>query len=214
MDGTEIDTFIFKFKQLWKSGLIAHLDLDTKDGQAWVGLRVRLGHAPGPLHQQENFHYPQRTRNCPSRLRRRARRAAERQEKAEEFIKDVANENESEKVPVVMHEIENVVVETALDVNDVKSVAEEATKVILDDAITDEFCPNEEYSVEDLNIENSVTFWFIITDSVLSKSLAEFKRKVTINFEKNKVKECNRSIEITGYEQLANESKFFMKVKD
>ena len=113
-----------------------------------------------------------------------------------------------------MHEIENVVVETALDVNDVKSVAEEATEVILDDVVTDEFCPNEEYSVEDLNIENSLTFRFIITDSVLSKSPAEFKRKVTINFEKNKVRECNRSIEITGYEQLANESKFFMKVKD
>ena len=65
-----MDTFIFKFKQLWQSGLEAHLNLDTKAGQAWVGLRVRLGYALGPLHQQENFHPSQRTKNSPSRQRR------------------------------------------------------------------------------------------------------------------------------------------------
>ena len=81
MDGSEMDTFIHKFKQLWKSGQEAHLDLDTKGGQAWVGLRLRLGHAPGPLHQQENFHLHQRTRNSPSRLCRRTRRAAEKMKK-------------------------------------------------------------------------------------------------------------------------------------
>ena len=85
MDGTEIDAFIFKFKQLWQSGLEAHLDLDTKASQAWVGLHVHLGNAPGHLHQQKHFHLPQRTRNSPSRQHRRvtARCAAERQEKAE-----------------------------------------------------------------------------------------------------------------------------------
>ena len=47
-----LDTFIDKFKYLWQSGLDAHLFVDTKAGQAWCRLDVRLGHAPGPLHQQ------------------------------------------------------------------------------------------------------------------------------------------------------------------
>ena len=39
----EIDKFVLKFKSLWKSGLTAHLDLDAHAGEAWVGLRVRVG---------------------------------------------------------------------------------------------------------------------------------------------------------------------------
>ena len=97
MDRCEISTFISKFYQLWHSGHEAHLDLDTKAGQAWVGIRVRLGHAPGPLHQQENFHLPQRTRNSPSRQRRRVKHAAERQEKDEEVTNNVEIENEVEE---------------------------------------------------------------------------------------------------------------------
>ena len=49
---TEVDSFVRKFHQLWKAGLTAHLDLDTHAGGAWVGLRVQLGHVPGPLHHQ------------------------------------------------------------------------------------------------------------------------------------------------------------------
>ena len=75
---TEVDTFVRKFHQLWKAGLTAHLDLDTHAGNAWVGLRVQLGHVPpGPLHQQE---HPQVFRKVsPSRLRRRERRLATRE---------------------------------------------------------------------------------------------------------------------------------------
>ena len=73
--------------------------------------------------------------------------------------------------------------------------------------VIDEFCPNEEYSVEDLDDENSVTLRFVITDSVLRQSLEAFKSKVTVEFEKNKVRETNRPIKITGYEQLVTESK-------
>ena len=74
---TELDTFVQKFKQLWKSGLQAHLDLDSNAGQAWVGLRLHLGDDPGgPLHRVSHPN-----RNSPSRDRRRERRAAEREEK-------------------------------------------------------------------------------------------------------------------------------------
>ena len=79
---TELDTFIQKFHQLWNSGQTAHLDLDTCAGKAWVGLSVQLGHAPGPPHQQLHhppFQHPKQ-RDSPSRMRRRARRAANRQQ--------------------------------------------------------------------------------------------------------------------------------------
>ena len=48
---TELDTFIQKFHHLWNSCYVAHLDLDTCGGKAWVGVRVQLGRAPGVHHQ-------------------------------------------------------------------------------------------------------------------------------------------------------------------
>ena len=77
------------------SGHTAHLDLDTCAGKAWVGLRVQLGHAPGPPHEQLHhppFQHPRR-RDSPSRMRRRARRAANRQQQ-ERVIQDVNAEAE------------------------------------------------------------------------------------------------------------------------
>ena len=75
---TEIDTFVRKFHQLWNAGLNAHLDLDCRDGAAYVGLRLELGHPPGPLcHQVSPFHHHRRNFS-PSYLRRRARRSAAR----------------------------------------------------------------------------------------------------------------------------------------
>jgi hypothetical protein len=83
MDNSELGTFVQKFRRLWKSGLDAHLDIDTHAGQAWVSLRVRLGQAPGPLQPHPQFPpHLKRTRDGPSRQRRRARRAAEQAVKA------------------------------------------------------------------------------------------------------------------------------------
>ena len=82
---SQLDSFVQHFKQLWQSGRSAHLDIDTCAGQAWVGLRVRLGQGDGPLHQaQHQVKVPRRSRNGPSRERRRCRRLAERQKNAEE----------------------------------------------------------------------------------------------------------------------------------
>ena len=65
MASSEIEDFLKKFHQLWSNGLTAHLDLDTHAGQAWVGLRVKLG-------SPSNVNYSHTT----SRQRRRERRAA------------------------------------------------------------------------------------------------------------------------------------------
>lgn len=93
---TELETFVQKFQQLWKAGHNAHLDLESHAGVAWVGLRVQLGHAPGPQHQQVHPQFSKKV--SPSRQRRRTRRAAERNvnrdentEVAEEVTSNNAN---------------------------------------------------------------------------------------------------------------------------
>jgi hypothetical protein len=85
---TELDNFVKKFYQLWNAGHTAHLDVDTHAGKAWVGLRVQLGHAPGPLHHQPQppIFQAQKKTFSPSRQRRRARRAAARLTKADEAV--------------------------------------------------------------------------------------------------------------------------------
>ena len=76
----ELNSFLLKFHQLRKSGVTAHLDVDTYAGQAWVGLRVMLG----PIQ-----HQPAQRHRSPSYFRRQERRRA-----AREFNE----ESESDKV--------------------------------------------------------------------------------------------------------------------
>ena len=82
---TELDSFVRKFHQLWNDGYTAHLDLDTQAGNAWVGLRVNLGHVPGPIHGHVTP-FPHHRHVLLSRLRRRARREAARKNRAAEGI--------------------------------------------------------------------------------------------------------------------------------
>ena len=75
----EIDSFVKKFKTLCQAGSNASLTLSSNAGKAVGNLRVDLGvlgHQP---------HHPsQRTRNGPSKQRRRKRRATARQAAAEQ----------------------------------------------------------------------------------------------------------------------------------
>ena len=74
-----MNSFVQKFHQLWQAGYTGHLDISSHAGKACVGLRVQLGY---PYQSQESFYTPRHNMNCgPSRLRRRARRAAARAEK-------------------------------------------------------------------------------------------------------------------------------------
>ena len=78
MSTAELDTFVQKFHQLWNAGLNAHLDLDCHAGVAWVGLRLQLGHPPGPSHHQVYPSSVHRKSFSPSYQRRRERRTAAR----------------------------------------------------------------------------------------------------------------------------------------
>ena len=166
MNSSELETFIVKFRHLWKAGLDAHLDIESHAGQAWVGLRVRLGHEPGPAQQHPPFtpHVDKKTRDGPSRQRRRTRRAAERAEQADqakqvgqvEQAVDSSDHIEAEDAPRKAAESagkENVVIDTEkveaskatekLDcIGAHASETEEATE------IQDEFCPDSAYLLD------------------------------------------------------------------
>ena len=90
MEHSEFDSFIRKFCNLWHLGADAHLDVETRAGQAWVGLRVRLGQAQGDVHPHQNL--TRKARSSPSRVRRREQRAAARKMEAEEATtNDIVN---------------------------------------------------------------------------------------------------------------------------
>ena len=138
-----MDSFVRKFHQLWNDGYTAHLDLDTQAGNAWVGLRVNLGHVPGPIHGHvtptpHHRHVP------PSRLRRRARREAARKNNAEE----AANEDIGNKDSVVIEGAEQVPNYVAIDE---KHIPKEMSDIDIDVAkkvtanVSDEFCHDKEF---------------------------------------------------------------------
>ena len=196
MNATELDTFVFKFKHLWKAGLDAHLDLECHAGQAWVGIRVRLGQDPGPNHHHHIPPQPRKTRDGPSRQRRRARRAAARQYHAGEAVKENVTSNVKEAVEAVENE------------ND-------AAEVEPKEVLTDEFCPDADYAFEDLNDENSETFRFVIKEEPSQKeSLKAFESRIKQNFVNNKVEDRNQIFIISGYEQLEEQTKLYIKVKN
>ena len=156
----ELDSFVYKFHQLWSAGHSAHLDLDTHAGRAWVGLRVQLGHhAPlHPHHLPDKFPQYSHKKDSPSRQRRRAKRAAatqqanaaeEASEIDNEVTADVANKESAEEANVQdVHESGNIddakpVEETEYEQNDtLVDVADEARKPIW---IPDEVCADGDY---------------------------------------------------------------------
>ena len=92
MASQEIYSFVEKFHQLWNAGLSAHLDIDTHAGEAWVGLRVKLGNGhehPSEYKQPTSFYLKPETS---SRQRRRSRRAAARLAHQEATVEVVSND--------------------------------------------------------------------------------------------------------------------------
>ena len=196
---TELDTFVKKFHQLWNDGVTAHLDLDTHAGDAWVGLRVRLGQVPGPLHYQVHpFHQEVPRKESPSRQRRRARRAAAKQANVEK-----ATDTEAEEANEVAKET------TSEQTVAVDAIVEHAANHV--DQVSDEFCSNAEYE-NILSDENSECYRFVVTDT--NSDIEVFKNKVRQSFLSTDVDLLNQHFEISGYEKLVNQSKFYLKIKN
>ena len=195
----ELDTFVKKFHQLWNDGVTAHLYLDTRGGDAWVGLRVHLGQVPGPPHR--HFYQEDPRKESPSRQRRRARRAAARQSNIENVAEMQAN-----------------VVEQATDTDISENVAEEVAKEVAEEAsndhqVDDELCSNVEYNQNILSDENSVTYRIIVRDSK-DQEIEDFRNEVRQSFLARKVEVSHQLFEIWDYVKKNDHYKFYIKVKN
>ena len=139
----ELNSFIIKFKHLWRSGQDAQLDMQCHAGQAWVGIRVQLGHEAG-LQIPKNIN-----RNTPSRQRRRARRVAARGEQDQHAEEEVGQD----------HHLAEEAHETDQPYQNEGAKAGDCGKAVEVIPVTpiDEFCSNEEFGGNILSDENSVT---------------------------------------------------------
>ena len=72
-----VRSFVEEFHRLWRDGQSAHLNLDCHAGEAWVGLRLRLGHPRAHGRGPQQNHDRVRRRG-PGYSRRLERRAAQR----------------------------------------------------------------------------------------------------------------------------------------
>jgi hypothetical protein len=90
MTPTELESFVYKFRNLWLTGQEAHLHVNARHHQAWVTLSVGLGCPPPPPQHQP----PRLSRNGPSRQRRRARRLAAREAATTEEVEAAIAEND------------------------------------------------------------------------------------------------------------------------
>ena len=62
----ELQTFVQKFKQLWKDGQDAQLRVESRAGKAFVELRLELGEEPGPTQSRTSVISKSRNSNTPA----------------------------------------------------------------------------------------------------------------------------------------------------
>ena len=205
---TEVETFVKRFHQLWNDGVTAHLDLDTRGGEAWVGLCVHLGgQVPGPLHRPVHpFQQEVPRKKSPGRQRRRARRAAARQAHV-----DRATDAEAVEASEV---VQQTTEEQTAAVNAVDAAVEDTAKELAveasGDPVIDEFCSNVEYNENILNDENSVCYRFIVMET---KDIEVFKSKVRQSFIATEVDIFNQRFEISGCLILQDQIQFYLKIR-
>ena len=137
---SEIDSFIFKFRNLVHSGRNANLTLESKAGKVSVKLDVDLGCLPVPpqYHRQPppQFH---RTRNGASYQRRRQNRADARAKAAEEAVQDVSVE-EAEVL-----DLAKAAEEASMHARIAGKESAEKAPVDTFEELSDEVCPDIEY---------------------------------------------------------------------
>ena len=73
----QVASFVQKFRDLWRGGCSAHLDMDCRGGEAWLGLHLQLGHHRAGGAQQHQGRDGGHRRGA-SYMRRMERQAASR----------------------------------------------------------------------------------------------------------------------------------------
>ena len=223
MEETELNKFILKFKVLWKSGLDAHLDLDCHAGQAWVGLRLGgVGQQSPRGHGVDRHFYDGGRRVGGSRLRRRERRAAERQQAEVEAVEEPvnlggiesvkihrANANQAESIETT----EEVVQGEGHKVETINIAAVEASDTGTSAGILHGVLEND---VKDKNDSDMYVFgyWNLHEVTKAQEAIDHIEQKLIENFKTLKVKECDRVYKVDGIESLEdNEIQVKIKLK-
>ena len=111
---TELESFVQKFKQLWKSGHDARLALETKAGKASVALHLQLGDEPGPIHDgRERDKTFVKHKNNPARERRRVRRSEIQKRNCNPSVEsNVAEKVDTEKVDMKLCDEDKSIVDS------------------------------------------------------------------------------------------------------
>ena len=94
---TEIKELFHKFHDIWQAVSDACLNLECHAGQVWMKFQVKVCHPPPPKHRRSS-------RQGPSRLRRRARRADERAAAAQVAEKVPTKEVAVQATPTPPHQ--------------------------------------------------------------------------------------------------------------
>ena len=141
-----VRSFVEKFHHLWRDGQSAHLNLDCHAGEAWVGLRLRLGQLRGGEPQQNPDKVRRRGPGYSRRLERRAaQRAAAAAEPQAQTVEPVPAEQAQTGVDQVETEPVNVQAGKA-DAAAVKQVEADLTEQVVTEAV--KLVENEEVPVQ------------------------------------------------------------------
>ena len=206
----ELNSFVGKFVSLWRKGIDAKLVLETEGGKASVNLRTDLGQAcplPDICHGGR--------RDGSSRVRRRERRAAERQQQPAE--KAVGNEDEKTNYDYV-----NPAEEAGKEI--IEAEAEKAVEKIADTAeegalqvIKSESEKKAEEALIEVKDKSDgdiyiFTYWDNFKVSEAQEALNYIEGKLKENFVKLKVKESDQVYKVEGIEKL-EENEIQIKIK-
>ena len=155
MDATEnqLNSFFVKFRDLWKAGHTAHLDLDAKNGKAWVGIRLELGCNESSINAHPF---------TSARERRREKRAAARNNShvkmSEKFVAETESDMDLSSPPNVNEDpTEQVAKVDSMDLEILEK---------LDSSVV-----QEENSIKDNGIEH-------VADEALNKKSTEESKEV------------------------------------
>ena len=164
---SEIDSFIFKFRNLTHSGRDANLTFVSKAGKVSVKLDVDLGSFPVPprYHHQPSPQIP-RTRNGASYQRRLLKRAEARIKAAEEASKEISVE-EAEILAVA----EEAFVQANNGVEETAGEAPVRHNDVIAKPLEDEVCPDKEYNESIVTAESAVDHAEAARDRIVKKVL-------------------------------------------
>ena len=206
MANQEINSFILKFKNLWRTGRNSSLTIKSNAGKAHVSLTVELDEIPADL---DDAHHgmPQRSRNSPARQRRRQRRAAARQAA---IAAEAINEEDAENATNEKESTENHSVAVNATLNQPTSTT---TDNVVEELV-DEFCSEEEYSKQ--NEEYLETFQVTKHDSKMSENeiLSETKSFLSQTFKFCKVKRADQVFKVVMSEKFDGGLRMILQVKN